>query len=331
MFAVKSFTSEADARAFAEGKNVTGPPTSGKKGPDKFYGIAAGHITGVYTSWDEAQKQIENFKGPRYKRFPTREEAEEFVKNKGQTSATPSGPKATKDLKLPSSKSKQRNNPPGEDVDELDGPPIKKRQRLIDAAEPAESDHHDGFNLDSNTMRDNDVYISANGVDITGDRVESGDDMKIYTDGSSLGNGKFGAIAGVGVYFGPNSPLNVSEPLSGALQTNQRAELTAILRAISIAPVTQSVTIITDSQYSIHCVTRWFQNWEKNGWISSLKKEVQNKDLVQACLGKIRQRESQGARTNFVWVKGHSNEKGNVEADKLAVAGANQALRERGG
>lgn len=52
------------------------------------------------------------------------------------------------------------------------------------------------------------------------------DPIVVYTDGACEGNGQIGSEAGVGVYFGDNDPRNVSEPLEGEKQTNQRAELT---------------------------------------------------------------------------------------------------------
>ena len=84
----------------------------------------------------------------------------------------------------------------------------------------------------------------------------------------------------------------MSEPLTGPRQTNQRAELTAILRALELAPLNREVTIFSDSNYAINCVTTWFQNWRKNGWHTSSKKPVD------------------------------ADEPGNVAADELAVRGA---------
>jgi ribonuclease HI len=114
----------------------------------------------------------------------------------------------------------------------------------------------------------------------------------------------------------------VSETLKGARQTNQRAELTAIQRALDIAPRHRDVTIFTDSKYSIDCVTNWFINWRKNGWMTAAKKPVENKDLIEAVLLKIEERETLKVKTLFEWVKGHNNDPGNTAADKLAVEGA---------
>lgn len=120
------------------------------------------------------------------------------------------------------------------------------------------------------------------------------------------------------------SPRNISERLSGSPQTNQRAELTAILRALETVPVTQGIMIWSDSMYAINCVTEWFVKWEKNGW-KTHKGQVQNRDLVEAVLIKIREREGLGTTTLIKWIKGHESSKGNISADKLAVGGAHMA------
>ena len=181
--------------------------------------------------------------------------------------------------------------------------------------------------------------------------------LRIYTDGSSLRNGQAGARAGVGVFFGPQDPKyefpenhpvytidwvargapppskkrrkltnwryrNVSEALKGSKQTNQRAELTAIQRALDIAPRHRDVTIYTDSKYSIDCVTNWYRNWVKNGWVNSKGKPVENKDIVMDVREQIEERDALRKGTYFVWVKGHANDEGNIQADRLAVDGA---------
>ena len=120
----------------------------------------------------------------------------------------------------------------------------------------------------------------------------------------------------------PNtSNRNISERLQGEPQTNQRAELTAILRALETIGVTQDVEIRTDSKYSIQCVTEWYVNWERNGW-KTRDGPVKNKDLVQAIRDRLEERESKGGRTQFIWVKGHDTDLGNIAADRLAVDGA---------
>lgn len=117
---------------------------------------------------------------------------------------------------------------------------------------------------------------------------------------------------------------NISERLAGDVQTNQRAELTAILRALQIVPPTQSVLIWSDSKYAINCVKEWYKKWEANGW-KTHKGPVQNRDLVEAVLTETRKRDAMGAQTDIRWVKGHATTQGNIGADELAVRGANNA------
>lgn len=118
---------------------------------------------------------------------------------------------------------------------------------------------------------------------------------------------------------------NVSEPLAGDRQTNQRAELTALKRAIDIAPLNKHAIIFTDSKYSINCVTVWFTNWRSNGWHNAQGKPVENKDLIEPIITKIDERFRMKGKTEFRWVKGHANDPGNTAADELAVNAAREA------
>lgn len=118
---------------------------------------------------------------------------------------------------------------------------------------------------------------------------------------------------------------NVSEALAGPRQTNQRAELTAVYRALEIAPRHREICIFTDSAYSINCVTVWCMSWRKNNWRTSTGKPVENKDLIEDILRRIEERNRLGVKTSFQWIKGHANDPGNVQADQLAVKGARQA------
>lgn len=115
---------------------------------------------------------------------------------------------------------------------------------------------------------------------------------------------------------------NIAEALEGEPQTNQRAELTAILRALQVAPVGQNVMIITDSTYSIDCLTKWKDSWIRNGWKTAKGVDVLNQDIIKSTLARIQERKKAKAKTEFEWVKGHAQSTGNVAADALAVKGA---------
>jgi ribonuclease HI len=110
--------------------------------------------------------------------------------------------------------------------------------------------------------------------------------------------------------------------LEGDLQTNQRAELTAVQRALEIVPKDHDIQIFTDSNYAINCCEVWYKSWLKNDWKTSQGGPVLNKDLVVLIRALIDERNENGAATTFQWIKGHSADPGNEAADRLAVAGA---------
>lgn len=82
--------------------------------------------------------------------------------------------------------------------------------------------------------------------------------VDVYTDGACASNGRSDARAGIGVYWGDNHPLNVSEPVSGRA-TNNCGEIQAATRAIQQAEQhgVERITINTDSKFLIKSATEW--------------------------------------------------------------------------
>lgn len=151
--------------------------------------------------------------------------------------------------------------------------------------------------------------------------------MYVYTDGSSLNNGTKNSKAGIGVWFDFNDSRNISAKLSGNIQTNNRAELTAILLALKTLKNEKrekdKIVIVSDSQYSIKAVTEWIVNWKKNNWKTSKNKPVKNSDLIKD----IDNLKNYFTNLSFQYVKAHTNMKdkhsiGNSNADMLARLGA---------
>lgn len=290
----KSFTTREDAEAFAAGQEIPGDLAAKKvKGADKFYAVARGIQPGIYTEWTACQEAIEGAKGPKYKKFGTKAEAEDFIRLNG-TAATVLGMGLAGNYDDPDAAYDEED-----EQDDDEGVEVKQEVKKLEAA---------GVKVVSPSEAPP-AGMGRDGV------------LRIYTDGSSRGNGKVGALAGVGVYFGKNDPRNLAEPLQGQPQTNQRAELTAILRALQISAPNQDVQILTDSQYSINCVTVWYKNWLKNSW-KTKSGPVKNRDLVEAIRARIDERTKRGAKTTFEWVRGHDTNASNIEADHLAVMGS---------
>ena len=102
--------------------------------------------------------------------------------------------------------------------------------------------------------------------------------------------------------------------------TNQRMELKAALEAVKAFQ--GEIIIFSDSTYVVNCFRdRWWEGWLRRGWVNSAKKPVKNRDLWEPLIEIYRERDN----ISFSWVKGHSGDRWNDEADRLAVqAGAEQ-------
>ena len=134
--------------------------------------------------------------------------------------------------------------------------------------------------------------------------------LEIYTDGACSGNpgvGGWGAII-----INNNSSLKY---LSGGSfdTTNNQMELKATIEALKCLSEASIINLYTDSQYVKKGIEEWIINWKKNGWQTSSKKQVKNKSLWIEL-----EKEIARHKINWCWVKGHSGNKFNEEADSLA-------------
>jgi len=133
--------------------------------------------------------------------------------------------------------------------------------------------------------------------------------IKIYTDGSCIGNPGSGGwaaiiINGYNKYFISGRKKNT---------TNNQMELMAAIKALVFFSKKQKISIYTDSNYVKEGITVWINNWEKNNWKTSDKKNVKNVDLWKKLKELI-----QSNQVEWNWVKGHSEDPMNDLADKLA-------------
>ena len=105
--------------------------------------------------------------------------------------------------------------------------------------------------------------------------------------------------------------------LSGgeAETTNNRMELTAVIKALQALNEPCEVVLTTDSKYVCDAVNKgWVYSWKKNGWKKADKKPALNIDLWEELLPLL-----QTHKVEFVWVKGHNGHEYNERCDKLAV------------
>jgi len=139
--------------------------------------------------------------------------------------------------------------------------------------------------------------------------------VEMYTDGACRGNpgkGGWGALLRYG---------DVEKTLYGgeSMTTNNRMELTAVIKGLEALNKSCQVKVTTDSKYVLTGITEWMPNWKKRNWRTASKKPVLNVDLWKkldelVALHKV----------DWDWVKGHSGHTENDIADELANLGIDE-------
>jgi ribonuclease HI len=140
--------------------------------------------------------------------------------------------------------------------------------------------------------------------------------VEVYADGACRGNpgpGGWGVLLRAG---GRERELHGGEPAT----TNNRMELTAVIRALeSLAPGAR-VRVYTDSQYVQKGISEWIHDWKRRGWRTADKKPVKNVDLWMR-LDEL----ARGHEVEWHWVRGHAGHAENERADALANKGIDGA------
>ena len=138
--------------------------------------------------------------------------------------------------------------------------------------------------------------------------------IKIYTDGSCIGNPGKGGWAAIILNGEKKTEIKGNKKDT----TNNQMELLAPIKALKEIPKGSKVQIFTDSKYVKSGITEWIHNWKKNGWKTTNKKDVSNKELWTE-LDLL----SNEFEINWNWVKAHSTDKLNNEVDLLAKKATN--------
>jgi len=134
----------------------------------------------------------------------------------------------------------------------------------------------------------------------------------IYTDGACKGNPGRGGWGALLQYDGKEREIFGGDSAT----TNNRMELTAVIRALESLRRRCAVVIYTDSQYVKNGIQTWIHGWKKNGWKTSERKPVKNEDLWRELDALVAQHDIE-----WHWVRGHNDTPGNERADALANRG----------
>jgi ribonuclease HI len=133
--------------------------------------------------------------------------------------------------------------------------------------------------------------------------------VEIFTDGACSGNPGPGGWGALLRYKNYEKELSGYSPQT----TNNRMELTAVVEAIRALKEPCHVILHTDSKYLKEGITRWIHKWKRNGWKTSAREPVKNRDLWEAL-----DRATQRHDVEWFWVRGHSGHPDNERCDQLA-------------
>jgi ribonuclease HI len=136
--------------------------------------------------------------------------------------------------------------------------------------------------------------------------------VEIFTDGACRGNPGPGGWGAILRYGGHEKELFGGEKET----TNNRMEMTAVIRALDSLKRECRVIVTTDSMYVKQGITQWIHNWKRRGWKKADKSPVKNADLWKQ-LDQL----ASSHQVDWKWVKGHSGHAENERADELANRG----------
>jgi ribonuclease HI len=144
------------------------------------------------------------------------------------------------------------------------------------------------------------------------ERYTDGPDHGVFTDGSATPNPGPG---GWGAVYVVDGEVVAEDHGAEAHTTNNRMELTALLRGIELVPEGTRATVYTDSNLAVRTVTEWAAGWAARGWKRKTG-PVENLDLVQPLYERLQQR----PELDLVWIKAHAGNRWNEYADSLSTA-----------
>ncbi len=135
--------------------------------------------------------------------------------------------------------------------------------------------------------------------------------VTLYTDGACSGNPGPGGWGAILEFNGYEKELSGGESST----TNNRMELTAVIRGLEALKEPCTVELYSDSKYVIDGLEKgWAASWKRRGWVKADKKPALNPDLWERLLEL-----TEIHRLRYHWVKGHADNPKNNRCDELAV------------
>ena len=275
---------------------------------DTYYVVKKGYNVGIFKTWGECKKSVDGYKNPVFRKFTTYDEAKVFYT--GKTSSTidsTSNTSNTSNIKVintnntnnttTNNKNKQKSNSSSNSIsNSISNSNTNKigiDMSLENFMTPCSSQEviSDDEVLKvkkslSNIKSSN--YNDALNYNVRGWTIIN-DEIYIFTDGSSRkSTGKDEFNSGFGVYLGITC-TNIKEQFTDN-KTNNQCELMALDYAFKLivryyrelSEMNKVIKIVSDSEYSIKCISVWLAAWKKNNWKTKNNEDVKNRDLIES-------------------------------------------------
>ena len=224
----------------------------------KFYAVTRGLNCGIFLQWSQVQPLVDKYKGAAHRGFVTLNQAVNFMLlggyQIGEIYVHEDLENGTSMENVVDYAAKTGNTITGILTDGANG---MNEIRSVDDAGISDSETDEKF-------------------------VDATSDVTVFIHGCSLNNASSNqSKAGIGVYWGSNHTLNVSEPILNGKKTSNAAELQAAITAVQqIKDGNFANSVIkSDCQYLVNGITSWIEGWKNNNWITSSGAETGNKDL----------------------------------------------------
>lgn len=149
----------------------------------------------------------------------------------------------------------------------------------------------------------------------------------IYSDGSSKKNPGRGGYGTVVLRYNSDGEIASTTEFTEGFKytTNNRMELLGAIIGVESVKLPSKIVLYSDSSYLVNAFAKkWIDGWIKNGWKSSNKTDVKNRDLWERFLQAIKHH-----NMTFIWIKGHNGNKYNERCDYLATASSDGKLFEK--
>jgi ribonuclease HI len=252
---------------------------------ETYYVVKKGHNVGIFKTWGECKKSIDGYKNPVFRKFNTFEEASVFFKEKKNSNhnSTTNNSSTNNTIKVinTSPKNKEKTTTINNTIDINTNSNANSNSNSISDIEYKSL--QDSLTSIKSSQYSNDLNYNVRNWTVIDD------ELYIFTDGSSRkAQSPNDFNSGFGVFLNLKC-TNIKEQFTDN-KTNNQCELMAldysfklILRYYrELSEMNKVIKIVSDSEYSIKCISVWLAAWKKNNWKTAKGEDVKNRDLIES-------------------------------------------------